>query len=128
MSAYMLGALRISATRSSSHGWPRWATIIRRSGKSSAMSSSHSAVDQRSLAREGNVVPWCQMIGMPWRCTAAKNGQCLRSVGSKCWYAGPSLRPRSPSTLTAWSNWSIASGSLGSIDAQPTILSGCWRA
>ena len=33
----------------------------------------------------GNVVPWCQIVGMPRRSQAAKNGQTLLSVGSKCW-------------------------------------------
>ena len=33
-----------------------------------------------------------------------KNGQCLRSVGSKCWYAGPSFNPVSFRRLTASSS------------------------
>ena len=81
----MFGCLRIVTIVSTSHGWPRWATIITSSGKASAISSSCTGFAHFSGALRGNVVPWCQIVGSPSSTHFAQSGKYAWSVGSKCW-------------------------------------------
>ena len=114
-----VGALRMSATRSSSHGWPRCATIIRSPGSPSpGPRAQGSRPAQLARLRErGALVPddrdaerWTRA-----RRTASALGPSGRSAGRP----GPSFSPRRPSLPTQCSSCSIAVGLVG-VDRRPS--------